>query len=195
MMRKLKKRFATSLARMPPIRWKHMLIRSIPYVLAGYVCNRLSWLYQFCSGQTAFVRLYVMLMNIRLAFTSLIPSFRLYDLLIGIMGGIGLYAIVRIKGKNRKKYRTGREYGSARWGTAKDIAPFIDPMYENNILLTATERLTMNSRPAQPKYARNKNVLVIGGSGSGKTRFYVKPNLMQMHPKCSYIVTDPKGSL
>ena len=111
------------------------------------------------------------------------------------MGGIGLYAIVRIKGKNRKKYRTGREYGSARWGTAKDIAPFIDPMYENNILLTATERLTMNSRPAQPKYARNKNVLVIGGSGSGKTRFYVKPNLMQMHPKCSYIVTDPKGTL
>lgn len=180
---------------MPPVDYKKLIIRSIPYIIFGYVCNRLSWLYQYCIGQTAFVRLYVMLANIKLAFTSLIPSFRLIDLLVGTVCALLLYVVVRIKHSNAKKYRTGREYGSARWGTAKDIAPFIDSVYENNILLTATERLTMNSRPAQPKYARNKNVLIVGGSGSGKTRFYVKPNLMQMHPKCSYIVTDPKGTL
>ena len=97
------------------------------------------------------------------------------------------------KGKNAKKFRQGVEYGSARWGTAKDIAPFIDPVFENNILLTMTERLTMNGRPKNPKFARNKNVIVIGGSGSGKTRFYVKPNLMQMGKYISYVVTDPKG--
>ena len=102
---------------------------------------------------------------------------------------------VYLKGKNAKKYRQGVEYGSARWGTPKDIAPFIDPVFENNILLTQTERLTMNSRPKLPKYARNKNVIVIGGSGSGKTRFYVKPQLMQMTPNVSYVVTDPKGTI
>ena len=98
---------------------------------------------------------------------------------------------VYIKGKNAKKYRKGIEYGSARWGKAEDIKPYIDPVFQNNVLLTQTERLTMNSRPKQPKYARNKNILVIGGSGSGKTRFFVKPNLMQMHS--SYVVTDPKA--
>ena len=100
-----------------------------------------------------------------------------------------------MKGKNAKKFRQGVEYGSARWGTAKDIAPFIDPVFENNILLTMTERLTMNGRPKNPKFARNKNVIVIGGSGSGKTRFYVKPNLMQMGKNISYVVTDPKGTI
>ena len=99
------------------------------------------------------------------------------------------------RGKNAKKFRHGEEYGSARWGTAEDIKPFMDPIFENNILLTQTERLTMNSRPKLPKYARNKNVIVIGGSGSGKTRFYVKPNLMQMTRKVSYVVTDPKGTI
>ena len=101
--------------------------------------------------------------------------------------------IVYVKGKNAKKYRKGIEYGSARWGTAEDIKPYTDPVFQNNVLLTQTERLTMNSRPKQPKYARNKNILVIGGSGSGKTRFFVKPNLMQMHS--SYVVTDPKGTV
>ncbi len=108
-------------------------------------------------------------------------------------GGIALRLVVYYKAKNAKKYRQGVEYGSARWGNAKDIEPYIDPVFENNVLLTQTERLTMNSRPKQPKYARNKNMLVIGGSGSGKTRFFVKPNLMQMHT--SYVVTDPKGTI
>ena len=114
-------------------------------------------------------------------------------LLIGIAGAVIIRLAVYLKGKNAKKYRKGIEYGSARWGTAEDIKPYIDPVFENNIPLTQTERLTMNSRPKQPKYARNKNILVIGGSGSGKTRFFVKPSLMQMHS--SYVVTDPKGTV
>ncbi|HEL1274426.1 TPA: type IV secretory system conjugative DNA transfer family protein, partial [Streptococcus equi subsp. zooepidemicus] len=124
---------------------------------------------------------------------SYIPSLNPRDLLVGVSVAALVKLIVYIKGKNKKKYRQGKEYGSARWGESKDIAPYIDPKFENNVLITNTERLTMNSRPKNPKYARNKNVLVIGGSGSGKTRFYVKPNLMQMHS--SYVVTDPKGTL
>ena len=124
---------------------------------------------------------------------SYIPSLNPRDLLVGISVAATVKLIVYSKGKNKKKYRQGKEYGSARWGESKDIAPYIDPKFENNVLITNTERLTMNSRPKNPKYARNKNVLVIGGSGSGKTRFYVKPNLMQMHS--SYVVTDPKGTL
>ena len=116
------------------------------------------------------------------------------ELLVGLTGAVAVKLMVYMKGKNAKKFRQGVEYGSARWGTAKDIAPFIDPVFENNILLTMTERLTMNGRPKNPKFARNKNVIVIGGSGSGKTRFYVKPNLMQMGKYISYVVTDPKGS-
>ena len=181
------------LERLPPIDQKKLIIRSIPYVLIAYICNRLSWLYQYCTGQTMFVRLYVMLANVKLAFTSLMPSFAARDLLIGAACAAIVYLIVRYKGMNAKKYRTGIEYGSARWGTRKDIAPFIDPQPDNNVILTASESLTMNSRPAQPKNARNKNILVIGGSGSGKTRFFVKPNLMQMHS--SYVITDPKGTL
>ena len=117
------------------------------------------------------------------------------ELLVGITGAVAVKLLVYMKGKNAKKFRQGVEYGSARWGTAKDIAPFIDPVFENNILLTMTERLTMNGRPKNPKFARNKNVIVIGGSGSGKTRFYVKPNLMQMGKYISYVVTDPKGTI
>src|SRR5574344_704441 len=124
---------------------------------------------------------------------SYIPSLNPSDLLVGVSVAGLVKLIVYSKGKNKKKYRQGKEYGSARWGESKDIAPYIDPKFENNVLITNTERLTMNSRPKNPKYARNKNVLVIGGSGSGKTRFYVKPNLMQMHS--SYVVTDPKGTL
>ena len=122
-----------------------------------------------------------------------------FDLCVGVVGAVAVRLIVYSKGKNAKKYRKGEEYGSARWGTAKDIAPYIDPKFENNILLTQTERLTMTGRPKDPKTARNKNVLVIGGSGSGKTRFYVKPNLMQCFPTSDYptsfVVTDPKGTL
>ena len=121
------------------------------------------------------------------------PSFHPADLLIGVAGALFIRLAIYLKGKNAKKYRKGVEYGSARWGNAQDIKPYIDPVFENNVLLTQTERLTMSSRPKQPKYARNKNILVIGGSGSGKTRFFVKPNLMQMHS--SYVVTDPKGTV
>ena len=115
------------------------------------------------------------------------------DFLVGLCCGAGLRLAVYLKGKNAKKYRHNVEYGSARWGTHEDIAPYIDPVFQNNVILTQTERLTMSSRPKNPKYARNKNVLVIGGSGSGKTRFWLKPNLMQMHS--SYVVTDPKGTI
>ena len=136
-----------------------------------------------------------MLMNFQYAFKKPLPSIHKIDLISGTVGALTLLAVILYRRSNAKKFRQGEEYGSARWGTPKDIAPFIDPVFENNILLTKTERLTMNSRPKKPKYARNKNVIVIGGSGSGKTRFYVKPNLMQMGDKISYVVTDPKGSL
>ena len=134
-------------------------------------------------------------MNFQLAFTKPMPSFVLTDLAWGVGTAVMLKAVLVYRSKNAKKFRHGEEYGSARWGTPKDIEPFIDPVFENNVLLTQTERLTMNSRPKQPKYARNKNVIIIGGSGSGKTRFYVKPNLMQMGEKISYVVTDPKGTI
>ena len=127
------------------------------------------------------------------AFASPLPSVHPLDILVGIAGAVIIRLVVYTKGKNAKKYRKGIEYGSARWGNAEDIKPYIDPVFENNVLLTQTERLMMSSRPKQPKYARNKNILVIGGSGSGKTRFFVKPNLMQMHS--SYVVTDPKGTV
>lgn len=113
------------------------------------------------------------------------------DVLVGIVVGAILRLVVYLKGKNAKKYRHNIEYGSARWGKHEDIEPFVDPKFENNVLLSQTERITMNGRPSQPKYARNKNVLVVGGSGSGKTRFFIKPNLLQLHS--SYVVTDPKG--
>ena len=121
------------------------------------------------------------------------PSLHPLDLLVGLCCGAGLRLAVYLKSKNAKKYRHGMEYGSARWGTREDIAPYVDPVFQNNVILTKTESLTMNSRPKDPKTARNKNVLVIGGSGSGKTRFWLKPNLMQMHS--SYVVTDPKGTI
>ena len=124
---------------------------------------------------------------------SFIPSIHLIDIMVGIIVAALIKVIVYIKGKNAKKFRQGKEYGSARWGNSKDIEPYVDEKFENNILLTDTERLTMNGRPKNPKYARNKNILVVGGSGSGKTRFFLKPNLMQMHS--SYVVTDPKGTV
>lgn len=198
-MNRLKNRLSRILkgywARMPPAAWRQLLISMIPYVLIGYIAHKLSWLYSCCAGSNLFSRLSVLLNNVPLAFGRPIMSFRAQDMLTGLAAAVMTRLCVALKGKNKRKYRTGSEYGSARWGTSRDIAPFIDPVYENNILLTATERLTMNGRPALPKYARNKNVMIVGGSGSGKTRFYVKPNLMQMPDKVSYVVTDPKGTL
>ncbi len=180
---------------MPAIELKKLVFMSIPYVTVFYLVNKLAWLYRFCRGNSLMERLWVLYLNFSMAFDNPLPSFCFHDLLIGLSGAVLVKTAVYLKGKNRKKFRQGKEYGSARWGTEKDIAPFVDPVFENNILLTQTERLTMNSRPKEPKYARNKNVVVIGGSGSGKTRFYVKPQLMQMPPKVSFVVTDPKGTI
>ena len=174
---------------------KKVIAMNIPYIIFFYVVEKEAWLYRHCVGDSVVKKLGILFLNFNLAFQNPLPSFHLFDLAVGIAGAAVFRLFVYYKGKNAKKYRQGVEYGSARWGTPKDIEPFIDPVYENNILLTQTERLTMNSRPKQPKYARNKNVLVIGGSGSGKTRFFVKPNLMQMPEKVSYVVTDPKGTI
>lgn len=174
---------------------KKVVVMNFPFLIVFYVADKAAWLYRHCVGASAVVKLGVMLMNFQLAFIKPMPSFVLTDLAWGVGTAVMLKAVLVYRSKNAKKFRHGEEYGSARWGTPKDIEPFIDPVFENNVLLTQTERLTMNSRPKQPKYARNKNVIIIGGSGSGKTRFYVKPNLMQMGEKISYVVTDPKGTI
>lgn len=174
---------------------KKLIIRNIPFFIIFYLIDKVAWLYRHCVGGTVIEKLGVVLMNLELAFTSYAPSIHLYDIAAGIVAVVALKLFVYYRGKNAKKFRQGEEYGSARWGNEKDIKPFVDPVPDNNIILTQTESLTMNSRPSQPKYARNKNVIVIGGSGSGKTRFYVKPNLMQMPEKVSFVVTDPKGTL
>ena len=170
---------------------KRLITLNIPYVIVFYLVDKVAWLYRHCVGDSLVAKVGVLFLNFQIAFENPLPSIHGYDLLAGLIGAVMVKLIVYMKGKNAKKYRHGEEYGSARWGTPKDIAPFIDPVFENNILLTQTERLTMNSRPKLPKYARNKNVIIIGGSGSGKTRFYVKPQLMQMTPNVSYVVTDP----
>ena len=166
---------------------------NLPYALAGYFCDKIAWLWRVSPGQDASAKAMAVMAGMEDLFSNPLPSFHPKDLLIGIGCGIALRLIVYFKAKNAKKFRHGMEYGSARWGTAKDIEPYVDPVFENNVLLTETERLMMSGRPKQPKYARNKNILVIGGSGSGKTRFFVKPNLMQMHS--SFVVTDPKGTV
>ncbi|HGD3824127.1 TPA: VirD4-like conjugal transfer protein, CD1115 family [Streptococcus agalactiae] len=170
---------------------KKFILSNIPYLSFFYIGNIFSKHINSYVGGDIIDRIMVGISDI--GTLSYIPSINLRDLLVGVSVAALVKLIVYSKGKNKKKYRQGKEYGSARWGESKDIAPYIDPKFENNVLITNTERLTMNSRPKNPKYARNKNVLVIGGSGSGKTRFYVKPNLMQMHS--SYVVTDPKGTL
>ena len=175
--------------------FKRLAIQNVPYVIVFYLSDKIAWLYHCCIGNSFAERVGVLLLNFQMAFQNPFPSLYPNDLAAGLIGAVIIKTAVYIKGKNAKKYRHGVEYGSARWGTPKDIAPFIDPVFENNILLTQTERLTMNSRPKLPKYARNKNVIIIGGSGSGKTRFYVKPQLMQMMPNVSYVVTDPKGTI
>lgn len=170
---------------------KKLLILNAPYILFVYLFDKLGEVLRLAPGADISQKLLHIGEGFTAAFASYAPSFHPVDLLIGIAGAAVIRLAVYVKGKNAKKYRKGIEYGSARWGGASDIAPYIDPVFENNIPLTQTERLTMNSRPKQPKYARNKNILVIGGSGSGKTRFFVKPSLMQMHS--SYVVTDPKA--
>ena len=174
---------------------KKLILLNFPYIIAFYMVEKAAWLYRHCNGDSVVDRLMVLFMNFGLAYKSVLPSCHPFDLLIGLVGAAALKAVIYFKGKNAKKYRQGEEYGSARWGNQKDIEPFIDPVFENNVILTQTERLMMSGRPKHPKYARNKNVIVIGGSGSGKTRFYVKPNLMQMPQKVSYVVTDPKGTI
>ena len=174
---------------------KKLILLNFPYIIAFYMVEKAAWLYRRCNGDSVVDRLMVLFMNFGLAYKSVLPSCHPFDLMVGLVGAAALKAVIYFKGKNAKKYRQGEEYGSARWGNQKDIEPFIDPVFENNVILTQTERLMMSGRPKHPKYARNKNVIVIGGSGSGKTRFYVKPNLMQMPQKVSYVVTDPKGTI
>jgi len=172
---------------------KKLLILNLPYLLFVWLFDKVGAAVRLSPGADASAKLLHLGDGFSAAFSSAAPSFHPADLALGIAGAVIVRLIIYVKGKNAKKYRKGMEYGSARWGTAEDIKPYTDPVFENNIPLTQTERLTMNSRPKQPKYARNKNILVIGGSGSGKTRFFVKPSLMQMHS--SYVVTDPKGTV
>ena len=177
---------------------KKLLILNLPYLLFVWLFDKVGAAVRLSPGADASAKLLHLGDGFTAAFSSIAPSFHPADLALGIAGAVIVRLIIYTKGKNAKKYRRGTEYGSARWGGADDIKPYTDPVFENNIPLTQTERLTMNSRPKQPKYARNKNILVIGGSGSGKTRFFVKPSLMQCTSKdfpTSYIVTDPKGTL
>ena len=172
---------------------KKVLSLNLPYLLFVYLFDKLCQAVRLAPGLDASEKFLHLSQGFTEAFSSGLPSLHLLDLLVGIAGAVIVRLAVYAKGKNARKYRKGIEYGSARWGTAADIAPYVDPVPDWNIPLTQTEKLTMSSRPKNPKYARNKNILVIGGSGSGKTRFFVKPSLMQMHS--SYVVTDPKGQL
>lgn len=166
----------------------------LPFVLMGYFFNKISQAFTSAEGAELGDKIMNGMDGIKEVFLNPLPSFNPIDLLIGVAGGVIIKLVIYVKGKNAKKYRKGCEYGSARWGTAEDMKPYVAEKFEDNIILTETERLTMEGRPkAGPKYARNKNILVIGGSGSGKTRFFVKPNLLQMHS--SYVVTDPKGTV
>ena len=172
---------------------KKLVLLNLPYLLMGLFATNFGEAWRLAVGVDASQKLLSFFSALPGALQSFWPSLHPMDLLVGLCCGAGLWLAVYLKSKNAKKYRHGMEYGSARWGTHEDIAPYIDPVFQNNVILTKTESLTMSSRPKDPKTARNKNVLVIGGSGSGKTRFWLKPNLMQCHS--SYVVTDPKGSI
>ena len=177
---------------------KRKWLHELPHLLIALYATKIGQAWRLAEGTDAAHKLLSLMDSLSASFASPLPSFELYDLCIGLLLGAGFRLFIFIKDSEKKKYRKGREYGSARWGTPEDIKPFIDPVFANNVILTQTERLTMSSRPKNPAYARNKNVLIIGGSGSGKTRFFVKPNLMQCvsdkYP-CSFVVTDPKGSI
>ena len=170
-----------------------LLALYLPYILLGLVATNFGEAWRLAEGKELGDKIMSMMGTVPLAFANPLPSLHPLDLLVGLCCGAGLRLAVYLRGKNAKKYRHGMEYGSARWGTAKDIEPFMAPKFADNIILTKTERLMMSNRPPDPKNARNKNVLVVGGSGSGKTRFWLKPNLLQCHS--SYVVTDPKGSI
>ena len=177
---------------------KRKWLHELPYLLIALYATKIGQAWRLAEGTDAAYKLLSLMDSLSASFASPLPSFELHDLCIGLLLGACFRLFIFIKESEKKKYRKGREYGSARWGTPEDIKPFIDPVFANNVILTQTERLTMSSRPKNPAYARNKNVLIIGGSGSGKTRFFVKPNLMQCvsdkYP-CSFVVTDPKGSI
>ena len=181
-----------------PVNIKKIILPNLPYLLFALLGTKCGQAARLAPGLDFSQKALHILDGFRLAFESLLPSFHPADLLVGLLIAAALRLAVYVKGKNAKKFRKNMEYGSARWGTHEDIAPYIDPVFENNIILTQTESLTMNNRPKDPRTARNKNVLVIGGSGSGKTRFFIKPNLMQCQSKdypVSFVVTDPKGSI
>ena len=178
--------------------YKKLLILNSPYLLFALLGTKLGQAWRLAPGADASAKTLHILEGVRAAFSTIVPSFHPVDLCVGIAAAALIRLAVYVKGKNAKKFRKNIEYGSARWGTAADIAPYVDPVFANNVILTATESLTMNSRPDDPKTARNKNMLIIGGSGSGKTRFLLKPNLMQCTSEkypCSFVVTDPKGSV
>lgn len=172
---------------------KKLILMNLPYVLAAYFCDKVAFLWRTSPGSDPSEKMMSAMNGMENMFQNPLPSLFPRDLLIGIGCGVALRIVVYYKAKNARKFRQGVEYGSARWGNEKDIAPYVDPVFENNVILTQTESLMMSGRPKLPKYARNKNILVIGGSGSGKTRFFLKPNLMQMHS--SYVITDPKGTV
>ena len=176
-----------------PLNIKKFLLPNIPYVFIALFATKLGQAWRLAPGTDFSGKALHLMEGFATAFSSLVPSFHPIDLCAGVAAALLIRLIVYVKGKNAKKFRKNLEYGSARWGKPEDIAPYVDPKFENNVILTRTERLMMSNRPKDPKTARNKNVLVVGGSGSGKTRFFIKPNLMQLHS--SYVVTDPKGSI
>ena len=176
-----------------PLNIKKFLLPNIPYVFIALFATKLGQAWRLAPGMDFSGKALHLMKGFATAFSSLVPSFHPIDLCVGVAAALLIRLIVYVKGKNAKKFRKNLEYGSARWGKPEDIAPYVDPKFENNVILTQTERLMMSNRPKDPKTARKKNVLVVGGSGSGKTRFFIKPNLMQLHS--SYVVTDPKGSI
>ncbi len=174
------------------VKLKKLLILALPYIVVGLLCTNLGKAWRMAEGVEASEKLLSFFEEIGIAFGNPFPSLHPVDLMVGLICGAGLRVAVYLRGKNAKNYKHNREYGSARWGTAKDIEPFVDPVFANNVILTRTERLMMSNRPKNSANARNKNVLIVGGSGSGKTRFWIKPNLLQLHS--SYVLTDPKGT-